>query len=132
MSDLKRTGLHNQKRGVSVAVADIVDADVQAAGSTLFTLPANVMVTALTVLVITAASAGTVDIAFNGTEIGSEVVVSTVGAIIEVPVPAAAYSATGGDILVDEGAVAITGGTFVGKLIVEYIELNKVTGEYTD
>jgi hypothetical protein len=44
----------------------------------------------------------------------------------------AAYSATGGDIVVKDGGTAPGDTAWEGYIIIEYIELGKVTGEYTD
>jgi len=134
MADRKRTGTNNQKRSVSVLVAPFVEADILTTGSVYATLPARSLIVKLTVLVLTVSgtSSATLDLHANGVEIGSEVAVTVAGPIVEVPLSAAAYLATGGDIGIDAGSTTPADGALVGELIVEYIELDKTNGEYTD
>lgn len=131
-TDLTREGLNNQKRGVCVAVSELLSStDTVGDGSTLFTLPEQSAILRVYILVIAAStSTGTVDINYDGTEIGSEIVVTVAGTVVEVPDPQHVYSATGGDIVIQDGASAVTS-SFSGRVIVEYVELEKVTGEYT-
>ncbi len=49
MADRKRTGINNQKRGVSVLVAPLVEADILTTGSIYATLPARSLITAVTI-----------------------------------------------------------------------------------
>ncbi len=131
MADLTREGLNNQKRGVCVLVSDeLTGAQVNGTGSVIATLPDKSVVTAIKLLVTTAAAADTVDIDYAGEEIGSELSTGTAGVVSEDVVPAYAYSDTGGDIVIRDGAEAVAAG-FRGRLLIEYIELDKVTGEYT-
>jgi len=141
-TDTKRTGLQNQKRGVCVAVSELlasaadstavpVEVAVVSDGSTICTLPDKSLVVRIT-LIVTAASAAsdTIDINYAGSEIGSEIACDVLGAIVDVPTSANAYSATGGDIVVKNGSQPVDT-TFRGRVVIEYVELDKVTGEYT-
>ena len=134
MADKKRTGLNNQKRGVSVLVADLAEADILTTGSIYATLPDNTVIMSVAVLVTTASGtpSSTLDVTYNGTVVANEIDVDDTGMKVGTVVEDAAYSATGGDVVVLAGAVTPAAGTLVGKLVVEYIELDKVTGEYTN
>ncbi len=134
MADRKRTGLNNQKRAVSVLSAPFVEADILTTGSTYATLPARSLIISVGILVTTASgtATSTLDVTANGTVVANEVDVDDTGWKAGTVVEDAAYLATGGDIVVKSGAVAPAAGTLVGELVVEYIELDKVTGEYTN
>ena len=134
MTDLKRTGTNNQKRSVSVLSAPLLEADILTTGSIYATLPARSLIISVTVNVATASgtASATVDVTANGTVVANEVAVTVAGGIAGTLVSAATYLATGGDIVVLAGAVTPANGAFVGDLVVEYIELDKSNGEYTD
>lgn len=134
MTDLRRTGLNNQKREPSIAVASLVEADVLLTGSIYATLPPRSVITAARINVKTASgtAGATLDIVANGVVVANEVPVDAVGAIAGTVSSTAAYLATGGNLEVRAGAVTPANGAFVGDLIVEYIELDKVNGEYTN
>lgn len=134
MADKKRDGKNNQKRSVSVLSVPLLEADILTTGSIYATLPARSLITAVIVNVATASgtASATVDVEANGTVIANEVAVTVAGAIVGTVVTTAAYLATGGDIEVLAGAVTPADGAFVGDLIVEYVELDKSNGEYTD
>ena len=134
MADRRLTGINNQKRGVSVLVADLVEADILTTGSIYATLPPKTVVTGISVIVTTVSgtAGATLDVDYNGSEVGSEIAITTAGTIVDTVTTANAYSATGGNIVVTAGSTAPATGAFVGKLVVEYIELDKTTGEYTD
>lgn len=134
MADLKRTGTNNQKRGVSVLSCPFVEADIVAGGSIFATLPPRTLITNVIVNVTTVSgtASSTVDVEANGTVVANEVAVTVAGAIVGTIVAAAAYLPTGGDIEVLAGAVAPAAGGLVGDIIVEYVELDKTTGEYTN
>lgn len=132
MADRKATGLNNQKRGVCVVSAPLVEADILTTGSIYANLPPKSLVVRVGILVTTASgtASSTLDVDYNGSEIGSEIAVSSAGWVSDAVTTANAYSASGGDIVVSAGSVTPAAGDFVGRLIVEYIELDKVTGEY--
>lgn len=125
-----------QKRGVCVAVFDFVEADVlfdSGAGSVGVNLPDNIVILSAGILVETVSSTGsaTCDILVGASVLANEVAVTAAGMIPGTVVAAVAEQATGGELIIRNGAVAPAAGDLVGKVIVEYIELDKVTGEYT-
>jgi hypothetical protein len=63
--------------------------------------------------------------------IAANIAVTAVGGIAGTVVAAQVYRATGAGIVVKPGATAPAAGNLTGELIVEYIELDKTTGEYT-
>lgn len=134
MADKRRTGINNQKRGVCVLSAPLVEADILTTGSQYATLPPRSLIIAAGIIVTTASgtATATLDIVANGTVVANEVDVDDTGWKVGTVVEDAAYLASGGDIVVRAGAVTPANGAFVGDLVVEYIELDKTTGEYTD
>lgn len=134
MTDLRRTGLNNQKREVSVLSAPFVEADILTTGSIFATLPPRSLITAVRINVKTASgtASSTLDVSANGTVVANEISVTSAVPVTGTVVAAAAYLATGGNIVVLAGAVTPANGALVGDLIVEYIELDKTSGEYTD
>ena len=134
MADKKRDGLNNQKRGVSVLSAPFVETDINGSGSIFATLPPRSLIIAAWVNVKTASgtASATLDITANGSVVANEVAVTTAGSIAGTIVSSAAYLATGGDIVLKDGSVAPANEALVGDLVVEYIELDKTTGEYTN
>ena len=134
MADRKRTGLNNQKRGVSVMVAPFVEADVLTTGSLYATLPPRSLIIYGFVNVLTASgtATATLDITANGTVVFNEVDVDDTGAKLLTGAEDAMYLATGGDVVVKAGAVTPADGALVGELVLFYVELDKTTGEYTN
>lgn len=130
MADLTRTGLNNQKRGVSVFVSEYM-ATAVAQDDTLANLPSNIVVQNAYVVVTTASGTATdtVDIKVGSTVVGNECLVGVLG--LGVGTPAPTYFATGGALSVVSGADAPdTAGVY--QVVVEYLELDKVNGEYTN
>ena len=134
MDDKRRTGVNNQKRSVSVLSVPLVEADILTTGSIYATLPARSLILSVSVNVVTVSgtASSTVDVEANGAVVANEVAVTVAGNIVGTVVSAAAYLATGGNIEVLAGAVTPEDGAFVGDLVIEYIELDKTNGEYTD
>ena len=134
MTDRKRAGLNNQKRGFSVLVAPLVEADILTTGSIYATLPPRCIIIHASVNVTTASgtATATLDITANGTVVCNEIDVDDTGVKVGAVIEDAAYLATGGDIGVLAGAVTPANGAFVGEVVVVYIELDKTTGEYTN
>jgi len=132
MADLKRTGLNNQKRGVSVAVTEqITYAAAATPSDTVFTLPANSMVTGVYAIVTDAAGAGdTLDVVVGATVVANEIAISALG--VASGTVAVTNFPTGGAVTVVAGAGAALGDASTYQVVVEYIELDKVTGEYTN
>ena len=134
VTDKTRTGINNQKRSVSVLSAPFVEADILVDGSSFANLPARSLITNIIVNVTTvsATATSTVDVTANGNVVANEVAVTTAGAIVGTVVSGEAYLATGGALVVKAGAVTPAAGDLVGDIIVEYIELDKSNGEYTN
>jgi len=146
MGDLTRTGLNNQKRETSVAVAQVLAADIATAAiaadaktgqvavaantALVAMLPARSLVTNVRVNVLAASlvATETVDVAVNGTVVGNEMVVGATGIAVGTVTPA--YFATGGEITIVPGAVPPTGTTMSIEVIVEFIELDVTEGTY--
>ena len=129
-----RDGAFHQKRGVSVAVIPFVEADVLVDGAVYVSMPERSLITRV-VSNITAASGtanATLDIVANSVVLVNEMAVAATGVTDETLVVAAQYLATGGELVIKAGAVTPADGALVGDLVVEYIELDKVSGEYTE
>lgn len=133
-TDATRESNYFQKRGVSVFVADFVETDINGDGSKFGNLPERSLVIAAGILVTTVSTTGssTLDILVGSTVVANEVAVTAAGFIAGTMVAANQYFATGGDIIVKDGSTAPAAGDLVGELVMEYIELDKVTGEYTE
>jgi len=134
MTDKKRTGLNNQKRSVSVLSVPFVEADILTTGSIYAALPPRSLILSVTIVVTTVSgtSSSTIDIEANGTVVANENAVTVAGAIVGTVVAAAAYLATGGNIEILAGATTPADGALVGDLVIEYVELDKTNGEYTN
>ena len=132
-TDIKREGLNNQKRGVCVMVSDLLaDADIASLGSTIATLPAESVIISATVVTTVATASGGVALDYNGAAIEALILGTTVRALPGTLINTATYSATGGDIVVKDGSTPPGDTAWEGYIVIEYIELDKVTGEYTD
>lgn len=133
MTDYTRTGLNNQKRNCRFVVAAPSEAEILSAGNAIIAnLPERVLLTKAYAIVKTASTTGaaTLDIKVGATVVANEVPVAALGVgegVNFVPV----YLATGGALTVAGGAVLPAAGDLVAEIVVEYIELDKVTGEYT-
>ena len=129
MADLRFEGKNNQKKTSSVFASTVI-ATSATMDDTLFTLPEGALVTDAYAYVETASGTATdtVDIKVGATVIANEVVVGSTGTK-ETAVNT--YFPTGGSVTVVAGADAPdTAGRF--KVIVEYIETELASGEYTD
>lgn len=132
MADKTREGLNFQKRGVSVFVADLEEVGVLD-DSVYGNLPEKSLIMSAGVLVTTASgtATATVDVLVGATVVANEIDVDDTGFKAGTVTEDAQYFETGGQIIVREGAVAPAAGDLVGRLVIEYIELDKTTGEYT-
>jgi len=146
MGDLTRTGLNNQKRENSIAVAQVLAADIATTAipanlaigqravaintALVALLPARALVTNVRVNVLAPSlvATETVDVAINGVIVGNEMVVGLAGLAAGVVTPA--YFATGGEITIAPGLVPPTGITMSVEVIVEFIELDVTEGTY--
>ncbi len=127
-----RVGTHNQKKGVCVAVIPFVEADILGDGSVFVELPKRSLITRIVSNVIVASD--TVDASLNvnaDDEFIAVVVVDDVGISDVALATATQYLETGGELVIKATVIPPATGSLVGELIVEYIELDKNTGEYT-
>lgn len=127
MANLKRNFKFNQKRSVSVGVYDLGFADLATVGSVVATLAPGTVITNVTLLPITAATAASkFSITLGGVAVvtnGDLVAANKATTIIS-------NSIAGGDLVIKNGSTPTAVGTF--KFIVEYVEYNKTNGEYTN
>jgi len=131
-----RDGVLAQKKGVQVAVIPFVEADIVAEGglgSVFVNLPPRTMIQRVTSNITTASGTlnATVDVLANGVVLVDELAAAAANTGDESLVAAARYLATGGEVVIRSGAVAPADGALIGELVVEYIELDKNSGEYT-
>lgn len=142
---LKSAGKHNKKVSRSASAANIKPAvlktadGVATAGTlatgdivTLFTLPENVDVTNAYVYVVKAPTGGTqtLKISVGSTDIVAAVAVGTSAGVYKGGTVTKANSGTGSNVTVTTGIADLTDGEF--RVVVEYVEYNKVTGELTN
>lgn len=129
MTDIKRNGLFNQKRSVSLGVFTPTEAEILAVAA-VANLPARSLVTGVKTIVLTASGTATATITakVGATAIATNVAVASTGVkVTSTP----GYFPTGGEITIVAGGVAPAAGDLEVEVVVEYIELDKVTGEYT-
>ena len=129
MADLRFEGKNNQKKGVSIFSSDVITTS-ETMNDTLFTLPANSLVTAVYAVVTTGSGTNTdtVDVKVGTTVVATEVVVGVVG--VASGTVAKTFFPTGGSVTVVAGADA-PGTTGKVRIVVEYIETELTTGTYT-
>lgn len=132
-TDRTRDDLNFQKKGVCVAVAPFVESEILTDGSIFVNIPARSLIISVLVNVTTASTTATstLDITDGTNVICNEVPAVTAEPQIGTIDQTYSYMATGGQIVVKAGAVTPAAGDLVGEVIVEYIELDKNTGEYT-
>lgn len=128
-----RDGVVAQKKGVCVASIPFVEADVLVDGSVYVQLPDRVMITRVVSNITTASgtAGATVDVVANGVVLVNELAVAAANVTDETLVAAAQYLATGGELVIKAGATTPADGALIGEILVEYIEMDKNTGEYT-
>ena len=129
-----RDGTLAQKKGLCVAVIPFVEADILDDGSVYVNLPKRSVITRINSNIIvdsTTASASLTVLANNNAVITNMLVYAIVGVKDEFLQSSAQYLKTGGKLVIKAGSVPPATGSLVGELIVEYIELDKNTGEYT-
>ena len=123
----------SQKKGVCVMVIPFKESEILVDGSVYGVLPERSLVMAVTSRVSTASSTAnaTLDVVADGTVLVDEMDVATANITDETLVAAARYLPTGGEVVLRAGATTPAAGDLVGELVIEYIELDKNTGEYT-
>lgn len=126
MADLTRVGQNNYKREVMVGVSD----SMSTGDNSVFNLPANSLVTNVKVIVTAADTtvSSTVDVKVGTTVVADEAGVAATGVV---GTTTEAYFADGGLVSVVAGATAPAGDGII-RLVVEYIELDTVTGDLTN
>lgn len=130
VTDRKREARHNQKRGASYMVITYKESEILVDGSLYATLPANSVIRGITSVVTTASgtASATIQPVINGANYGTALAVTTAGSTNGT---AALHLPTGGDVVLKAGVAPATG-SLVGVFIVEYVELDKTVGEYTN
>lgn len=128
-----RDGSFHQKKGVSVLVAAFVEADILVDGAVYGNLPDRILITRLTSNITTESGTAnaTLDVLANGVVLVNELPVAIADIADETLVAAARYLVTGGEFVIKAGAVTPADGALIGEILMEYIELDKNTGEYT-
>ncbi len=129
-----REGEVAQKKGVCVCSIPFVEADVLVDGSVYAQIPERSLITRVVSNITTASGTGsaTLDLQANGVVLVNEMAVSSTGVTEETLAPAAQYLATGGELVLLAGGTTPAAGDLEGDILIEYIEMDKNTGEYTE
>lgn len=133
--DKTRDDLNFQKKSVCVMVAPLVETEINGDGAIIGVLPERVIITDVILNVTTKSgtASATIDVLVGSDVVANEIDVnSAAGAIVGTVVAAQAYRATGGNVTVRDGSTAPAAGDLVMEAVIEYIELDKNTGEYTE
>lgn len=133
--DKTRDDLNFQKKGVCVMVAPLVETEINGDGAIIGVLPERAIITDVILNVTTESgtASATIDVLVGSDVVANEIDVnSAAGAIVGTVVAAQAYRATGGNVIVKDGSTAPAAGDLVMEAVVQYIELDKNTGEYTE
>ena len=130
MADLRYNAKNNQKKKISAFASGTI-ATSATMNDTLFTLPANSLVTAVYAIIETASGTATdtVDVKVGSTVVANEVVVGVLG--VASGTVAKTFFPTGGVVTVVAGADA-PDATGRIRIVVEYIEVELADGTYTD
>ena len=129
MADLTYSDKNNQKKKISAFASGTI-ATSATMNDTLFTLPANSLVTAVYAIVTTASGTATdtVDVKVGSTVVANEVVVGVLG--VASGTVAKTFFPTGGVVTVVAGADAPDNKGRI-RIVVEYIEVELTDGTYT-
>lgn len=128
MADLTYNNKNDQKKSIAVFASGVCTT----AGHTFADLPAESLVTAVYAVVskVDPTASSTIDVKIGSTVVANEVPVAALATAQGVSfVPK--YFATGGEISFVAGATA-PAGTGEIKLVIEFIETEKTTGEYLE
>ena len=131
-TDFTRVGKSNQKRAKRTMVIQYTEAQILSAGGALFAnLPERCVITNSFNLVKTASgtATSTIQAEINGANYGSALAVTAAG-VVQAQV--GLYLPTGGSVVLKAGTTAPADGALEGEYVIEYIELDTVTGEYTN
>jgi len=120
-------GRNNMKRDDAICVSEVY---ATAGDFIIANIPEETVVlkSVLNVLKADSTAGATMDIVVNGVTVNDEVKVDTVG--VNTGSETLGYFKTGGKIEVKTGGTA-GAGDGLQQLVLEYVELNKVNGEYT-
>ena len=131
MVDITRNGIMNQKREPSFAVLPVTEAEILAVAGAV-NLPSRCIVLGVHANVITpSTTAGSqVSLLAGAVPIATDMAVTVAGVIPEATL-APVYLPTGGLVTIVGGTTPPAAGDLVSEYIIEYIELDKVSGEYT-
>lgn len=120
-----------ERRAVSVGVFPVTEADILASGNAVVAnLPKNSLVINTRVIVTTASgtASASITVAVGSTNIAANVAVTSAAVVSNTT---AQHFPSGGAITIKPGTTAPATGSLVATVVVEYIELDKVNGEYT-
>ena len=128
MADLRFDFKNNQKKKVVAFASGLIERDdTTTEADVLFTLPKEVLVTALNVIVVDAGAAlDTLAITMGGASYGTITDLSAVG--VESLATPLKYSHTGGEVAV----TPTLAGACSYRVVLEYVELDVTDGTYTD
>lgn len=129
-----RDGIVAQKKGVCVCSIPFVEADVLVDGSVYVQMPDRSLITRVVSNITTASgtASATLDVVANSVVLVNEMAVAAANVTDETLVAAAQYMATGGELVIKAGGTTPADGALIGEILVEYIEMDKNTGEYTE
>jgi hypothetical protein len=130
MADLRQSDKNRQKKTLSIFASGIISTS-STMDDNLFTLPVASLVTNVYAIVTTASGTATdtVDVKVGSTVVANEVVVGATG--VASGTVSETYFPTGGDVTVVAGADAPDDAGRI-KIVVEYIETELTSGEFTD
>ena len=136
---------NNQKKVVSVSTGTIIPANVTTAQGAatagtiasgdvinLFSLPANAVVVDAFIVVRTGATGGTqtMKITVGSTDVIAAVAVGATNNVVKGGAVTRVATGTGANVTVTTGVAALTDGVF--EVVVEYVEFDRTSGEYTN
>jgi len=129
-----RDGVVAQKKNVCVMSIPFVEADILVDGSVYVQIPDRSMITKVISNITTASgtAGATLDVVANGVVLVNEMAVAAANVTDETLVAAAQYLATGGELVIKAGATTPADSALIGEVLIEYIEMDKNTGEYTE
>lgn len=134
--NVKLNGKNNQKKGVSASTATIKVADTGtiAVGDTvsLFKLPANSVVVNAFIVTRSTITGGTqtAKITVGSTDAIAAVALGTAANAIKGGTVTRVATGTGAEVIATVGVADLTDGEI--EVVVEYIEFERTTGEYTN
>lgn len=131
MADLRFADKNNQKKENSASASGVLSTSATM-DDTLFTMPVAGLVTEVYAVVVTPSGTAnsTVDVKVGSTVVANELAVDATGVSVDSGF-APMYFSAGGSVSVVAGAVAPdTAGRI--KIVVEYLETELTSGQYTD